>query len=518
MAQLHERTELGFEGGESRCPRCGQEVKSSYSVCPACGSSLLVEVWTREPLEDPRRRYEVARALSATELKGVPFAQVQRALEQPAPMAQRLTREVGQRLVAALAAHSVPSMLRVVAPEPPADPLAPAFSSRASRTWLRLLFLGLVGGLSIGALQYAMRQLDRVASEPHLAPTAVRPAPEATSDTLDRIVGSTVAIRCPRSTGAGFFVTEQLVLTNAHVVCEGDEPMRVRLPDGRSLIGVTLRQDARLDLALVDVVAASGIPLPLGDAGRLRSGEKVAMVGSPRGMEFTVTRGDVSYVGRNRFGVAYVQIDTNVNPGNSGGPVVNAAGEVVGVMSMMVKDSNGLGLALPINYVNEGTSPIWSPPGAAPASVEWKALLAQVALADRREVEEASRSFQRPGLLSALSDDSGTIYAVVLQRFTEAPSPRRISFLLEQKGQEPQKCSARTPSTWEKVDPERGARSLDQQMVLWLERHHLNQDLHYGSIRVEGCAIKPGESSELVLEDADPIGERTPVLAGQVVR
>jgi hypothetical protein len=168
--------------------------------------------------------------------------------------------------------------------------------------------------------------------------------------------------------------------------------------------------------------------------------------------------------------------------------------------------------------VSEGISPIWTPSGGAIASAEWKALLEQVALADRREVEEASRSFQRPGLLSALSDDEGTIYAVVLMRFTETPAPRRLNLQLERKGHEAKPCTARTPATWEKVDPDRGARSLDQQMVLWLERHHLNQDLHYGSVRVEGCAVKSGDSAELVLGDADPIGERTPVLAGQVIR
>jgi serine protease Do len=158
-----------------------------------------------------------------------------------------------------------------------------------------------------------------------------------------------------RSSGSGFLIREDgLMITNAHVI-EGTEKIQVKLADGRRFSGKPVGIDSRVDLALVKIDGVRGLPvLPLGDSNRLRVGELVLALGHPFGLEQTVSFGIVSRKGAPLTvaapGFDFIQTDASVNPGNSGGPLVNMAGEVVGVNSMAARGGS-IGFAIPANLV-----------------------------------------------------------------------------------------------------------------------------------------------------------------------
>lgn len=164
--------------------------------------------------------------------------------------------------------------------------------------------------------------------------------------------------RVERGQGSGvIFEPSGLVLTNAHVVEKADQVM-VGLPDGRRVAGRVLGQDTLTDLAVIRLAESGPWPTaPLGDSDRLQVGDWAIAVGNPFGLENTVTLGIVSNLNRNvsQLGISgkrldLIQTDAAINPGNSGGPLLNAAGEVVGINTLVRSGPGaGLGFAIPIN-------------------------------------------------------------------------------------------------------------------------------------------------------------------------
>ncbi len=172
---------------------------------------------------------------------------------------------------------------------------------------------------------------------------------------VEKVRGSLVEIRNGhRGAGAGtIWHPAGLILTNAHVV--GRHVPRVTLPDGRELPGRILARDDQLDVAAL-AVDASGLPaIELGDSRRLRPGQMVLAIGHPWGVEGAVTSGVVIDVGvpleMAALGRELVQVDLHLRPGYSGGPLVDAAGRLVGINTMM--SGPDVGLAVPVHVVKE---------------------------------------------------------------------------------------------------------------------------------------------------------------------
>jgi serine protease Do len=160
--------------------------------------------------------------------------------------------------------------------------------------------------------------------------------------------------------GSGFIISQDgYVLTNAHVVA-GDGEVTVRLADAkREFKAKVIGADERTDVALLKI-EATGLPtVKLGKSAALQPGEWVAAIGSPFGFENTITAGIVSATGRSlpaETYVPFIQTDVAVNPGNSGGPLINLAGEVVGVNSMIYSQTGGymgVSFAIPIEVALE---------------------------------------------------------------------------------------------------------------------------------------------------------------------
>jgi serine protease Do len=157
----------------------------------------------------------------------------------------------------------------------------------------------------------------------------------------------------PRGVGSGFIISSDgFLLTNHHVV-EGADEIYVTLTDKRELKGKLIGSDRRTDVALVKIEGSSLPSLKIGDPTRLRVGEWVVAIGSPFGLDNTVTAGIVSAKGRDTGDyLPFIQTDVAVNPGNSGGPLLNMRGEVIGINSQIYSRTGGfmgISFAIPID-------------------------------------------------------------------------------------------------------------------------------------------------------------------------
>ncbi len=160
-----------------------------------------------------------------------------------------------------------------------------------------------------------------------------------------------------RGVGSGFVMSrEGYILTNNHVVEDADQ-IKVKLANGKEYDGKVVGRDPKTDLALVKVEGSSDLhPLKLGNSDDLEVGSWVVAIGSPFGLEQTVTAGIVSAKGRVIGSGPYdnfIQTDASINPGNSGGPLINMKGEVIGINTAIIASGQGIGFAIPINMAKE---------------------------------------------------------------------------------------------------------------------------------------------------------------------
>jgi serine protease Do len=165
--------------------------------------------------------------------------------------------------------------------------------------------------------------------------------------------------RRQRGSGSGVIISQDgYILTNNHVAGEADQ-IKVKLADGREMKAKLIGADPETDIAVIKV-DAQGLPYAkLGDSSKLEQGEWVIALGSPFGLQQTITAGIVSATGRDIPGagpyVNFIQTDASINPGNSGGPLVNMNGEVIGINTMIFSrsgGSEGIGFAVPSTVVS----------------------------------------------------------------------------------------------------------------------------------------------------------------------
>jgi len=160
--------------------------------------------------------------------------------------------------------------------------------------------------------------------------------------------------------GSGFVISSDgYILTNNHVIDDATQ-IKIKLSDGKEYDAKVVGRDPKTDLALLKAEGASNLhPLQLGDSDSLKVGNWVVAIGSPFGLEQTVTAGIVSAKGRVIGSGPYdnfIQTDASINPGNSGGPLLNTEGQVVGINTAIFSQSGGnvgIGFAIPVNMAKE---------------------------------------------------------------------------------------------------------------------------------------------------------------------
>lgn len=190
------------------------------------------------------------------------------------------------------------------------------------------------------------------------------------------------------------------VLTNHHVV-HGSHQLLVGFPDGTAFPAVVAGEDPHTDLALLQIPQGGLTAAELGDSSRLRVGQLVVAIGNPLGFSATVTAGVVSALGRTLYSQTgrlienVIQTDAALNPGNSGGPLVDASGRVVGINTAIITGAQGLCFAIPVNTARWVTSQLLQYGrvrraylGVAAEAVQ---LQRRVVLEHRLETEEAAR-------------------------------------------------------------------------------------------------------------------------------
>jgi serine protease Do len=228
----------------------------------------------------------------------------------------------------------------------------------------------------------SIARIVRGDTPPANEPSALAPSPTATTteppalfqsadaslpersvrELVEQLGVSVVQVRTPSGLGSGFFVREDgSLITNFHVI-EGETQISVEVfyPKEGQLERAVFKQvrivalNRFADLALLKIEDANAPkfrPVPLGDTSRLAVGERVFAIGSPLGLERTVTEGIISTKTRQFEGELYLQTTAQINPGNSGGPLFNLRGEVVGVTNMKIAFGEGLGFAIPVESV-----------------------------------------------------------------------------------------------------------------------------------------------------------------------
>ena len=155
------------------------------------------------------------------------------------------------------------------------------------------------------------------------------------------------------SLGSGFIIDKEgYVVTNNHVIEDADQ-IKVKLGDEKEFDAQVIGRDPSTDLALLKIKGAMEFPaVKLGDSAQMKVGQWVVAIGSPFGLERTVTAGIVSAKGRVIGSGPYddfIQTDASINPGNSGGPLINMKGEVIGINTAIIASGQGIGFAIPIN-------------------------------------------------------------------------------------------------------------------------------------------------------------------------
>jgi S1-C subfamily serine protease len=166
--------------------------------------------------------------------------------------------------------------------------------------------------------------------------------------------------RQERGTGSGFiFRADGYILTNAHVVGDAKK-VKVKLRDGRWFEGTVVGADPVTDVAVVKIEEKNLPTVQLGNSDQLQTGEWAIAIGSPLGLDNTVTTGIISATGRSAaqigvsdYRVQFLQTDAAINPGNSGGPLLNAQGKAIGMNTAIIQNAQGLGFAIPINRVQQ---------------------------------------------------------------------------------------------------------------------------------------------------------------------
>ena len=224
----------------------------------------------------------------------------------------------------------------------------------------RILLLALAAGAPLAAQSApaldAARRTPVVQVVERVSPAVVNIAAESIVREVDPFFGRFFGgrERKTQSLGSGLIIDAKgVVVTNAHVI-EGASRIVVNTLDGRELEAEVLGSDRDADLAVLKVKASALPALALGKSADLLMGETVIAVGNPFGLGHTVTTGVLSARGRavpNEAGEAaytdFLQTDASINPGNSGGPLVNLAGQVIGVNTAIVRGASGIGFAIP---------------------------------------------------------------------------------------------------------------------------------------------------------------------------
>lgn len=178
------------------------------------------------------------------------------------------------------------------------------------------------------------------------------PAAFALSFDAEELYQSIFVIYSGNAIGSGFAIGENCIITNAHVIDDRTD-VTIATYSGEHYSAQLASMNETLDIAVLVVPGVSFVPLKVADLNQVNIGDDVCAIGAPNSLSYTLTKGVVSSKDRVYGHQHFIQTDAAINHGNSGGPLVNDAGEVIGVNTYKMSDAEGIGLAIPIDVVVE---------------------------------------------------------------------------------------------------------------------------------------------------------------------
>lgn len=212
------------------------------------------------------------------------------------------------------------------------------------------------------------------------------------------IYESVFVIYSGNSMGSGFAIGENCIVTNAHVIDNRDHVV-ITTYSGEEYRAYILGMNVREDIAVLLVESGTFPALPVADLAAMKTGDDIYAIGAPKGMAYTLTKGGVSAKEREIGNNSYIQIDAPINEGNSGGPLLNGSGEVLGMNTLKMSDSEGIGLAIPITSVCDYVRSLGidlDARGNAPAYIEIPGELPPIVTEDGEEYDEKTNENEEP--------------------------------------------------------------------------------------------------------------------------
>ena len=167
----------------------------------------------------------------------------------------------------------------------------------------------------------------------------------------ETLYNSVAVVYTNKGLGSGFAIDENTIITNEHVI-DGFSTVTVNLYNNKSCSGKVIKIDKNVDLALIQVDETL-TPVKLSSQDNLSIGKEVYAIGAPKDIPYTMTKGIVSAKNRKIGNYEYIQIDASINAGNSGGPLVDENGVVIGINTMKRIDAEGIGFAIGTSYIND---------------------------------------------------------------------------------------------------------------------------------------------------------------------
>jgi len=178
------------------------------------------------------------------------------------------------------------------------------------------------------------------------------------ADIIQQVLPAVVAINANGGIGSGaVYKSDGYIVTNKHVV-QGETSVTVKTFDQKQYTGQVIGESSTKDIAIIKITANNLPFLLFANSADAKIGEKVIALGSPGGLDFTVTEGIISALNRIIGGVNHLQTDVSINPGNSGGPLVNKAGKILGINTMKIQGFEGVGFSISSNEVQTAISEI----------------------------------------------------------------------------------------------------------------------------------------------------------------
>lgn len=166
----------------------------------------------------------------------------------------------------------------------------------------------------------------------------------------EEIYESVFVVYSGSSLGSGFAIGKDCILTNAHVIDNPDKVI-VKTYSGEEYAAFVVGIDNAQDIAVLGVEGIEFPYLTVADSSSIKTGDDIYAIGAPKSMAYTLTKGVISAQNREIRGNRYIQIDAAINEGNSGGPLLNDSGQVLGINTLKMSDSEGIGLAIPMETV-----------------------------------------------------------------------------------------------------------------------------------------------------------------------